>query len=90
MAPVRPFCVITVLLLVVLAVLPAQAQDGASLNGLDEFVNKAIRNREVPGLAIAIVKTTTKSQSEVRGKAAARNLPPRQVQQKCRRQIHRD
>lgn len=54
MAPVRPFCVFTVLLLVVLAVLPARAEDGASLNGLDEFVNKVIRNREVPGLAIAI------------------------------------
>lgn len=55
MAPVRPFCVITVLLLVVLAVLPARAQNGASLNGLDEFVNKAIKDWEVPGLAIAIV-----------------------------------
>ena len=43
MAPVRPFCVITMLLLVVLAVVPAQAQNGASLNGLDEFVNKAIQ-----------------------------------------------
>jgi len=41
MAPVRPFCVITVLLLVALAVLPARSQNGASLNGLDEFVNKS-------------------------------------------------
>lgn len=57
MAPVRRFCAITVLLLVVLAVLPARAQNGAaSPNGLDEFINKAIKEWEVPGSAIAIVK----------------------------------
>jgi CubicO group peptidase (beta-lactamase class C family) len=45
-----------VLLLVVLAVLPVRAQNGASPNGLDEFINRAIKDWEVPGLAIAIVK----------------------------------
>ena len=71
MAPVRPFCVITVLLLVLLAVLPAQAHNGASLNGLDEFGNKAIRNREVPGLAIAIVKDDYKVPVRIRFNAEA-------------------
>ena len=56
MAPVRRICVITLLLLVVFAVQPARAQNGAPLNGLDEFVDKAIKDWEVPGLAIAIVK----------------------------------
>lgn len=44
MAPVRRFCVITVLLVVVLAVLPPRAQNGASPKGLDKFVNQAIKD----------------------------------------------
>ncbi len=53
MAPQRRFRLIAFLLLV-LAV-PAYAQE-APLNGFDDYVNKALREWEVPGLAIAIVK----------------------------------
>lgn len=44
------------LILFILAIsLLAQAQD-APLNGFDDYVNKAMRDWEVPGLAVAIVK----------------------------------
>ena len=43
------------LFLVLAAFVPAYAQE-APLNGFDDYVNKALRDWEVPGLAIAIVK----------------------------------
>ena len=55
MAPQRCFRLITLLLFVLLTFLPAYGQD-APLNGFDDYVNKALREWEVPGLAIAIVK----------------------------------
>ncbi|MGI9067903.1 MAG: serine hydrolase [Pyrinomonadaceae bacterium] len=47
--------VVTLLLFVLVAFLPAYAQE-APLNGFDDYVNKALREWEVPGLAIAIIK----------------------------------
>jgi len=55
MTPQRHFRLITFLFLVLAALLPAYAQE-APLNGFDDYVNKALREWEVPGLAIAIVK----------------------------------
>jgi len=55
MTPPRRFCLITFLLLVMVAFQPARGQD-APLNGFDDYVNKALRDWEVPGLAIAIIK----------------------------------
>ena len=55
MIPQRRFRLITFFLFVLVAVPPAHAQD-APLNGFDDYVNKALRDWEVPGLAIAIVK----------------------------------
>ncbi len=49
------FCLITLLFLVVVAIHPVYGQE-APLNGFDDYVNKALRDWEVPGLAIAIVK----------------------------------
>ena len=51
----RCFRLITLLLFVSVTFLPAYGQD-APLNGFDDYVNKALREWEVPGLAIAIVK----------------------------------
>lgn len=44
------------LLILAFAVVPSAAAQDAPLNGFDEYVNKAIRDWEVPGIAIAIVK----------------------------------
>src|SRR5687767_9395596 len=55
MTPQRHFRLITLLFVVSVALLPAYAQE-APLAGFDEYVNKALREWEVPGLAIAIVK----------------------------------
>jgi CubicO group peptidase (beta-lactamase class C family) len=55
MPPQRCFRLITFLLFVSVTFLPAYGQD-APLNGFDDYVNKALREWEVPGLAIAIVK----------------------------------
>ena len=51
----RHFRLVGFLLLVLAAFLPVHAQE-APLNGFDDYVNKALRDWEVPGLAIAIVK----------------------------------
>ncbi|MGI8731980.1 MAG: serine hydrolase [Pyrinomonadaceae bacterium] len=51
----RHFRLITFLLFVLVAFHPALGQE-ASLKGFDDYVNKALREWEVPGLAIAIVK----------------------------------
>ncbi|MBA3255044.1 MAG: serine hydrolase [Pyrinomonadaceae bacterium] len=55
MTPPRRFCLIAFLLLVVVSFQPAHGQE-APLNGFDDYVNKALREWEVPGLAIAIIK----------------------------------
>ena len=55
MTPQRRLRLITFLLFAVVAFLPAYGQE-APLNGFDDYVNKALRDWEVPGLAIAIVK----------------------------------
>jgi beta-lactamase family protein len=55
MTPQRHFRLIVLLLFVVVSFLPAYAQE-APLNGFDDYVNKALREWEVPGLAIAIIK----------------------------------
>jgi CubicO group peptidase (beta-lactamase class C family) len=55
MTPQRHFRLTTLVFLVVAAFLPAYAQE-APLTGFDDYVNKALREWEVPGLAIAIVK----------------------------------
>ncbi len=55
MTPQRRFCLISFLLLVMVAFQPARGQE-APLNGFDDYVNKALRDWEVPGLAIAIIK----------------------------------
>src|SRR5687767_4980637 len=55
MNPQRHVRLITFLLFVLVAFTPALAQE-APLNGFDDYVNKALREWEVPGLAIAIVK----------------------------------
>ena len=55
MTPQRHFRLIILLLFVLVAFLPAYAQE-APLNGFDDYVNKALREWEVPGLAIAIIK----------------------------------
>lgn len=44
------------LLLVVVLAHVALAQNGSSLNGFDDYVTKALKDWEVPGVAIAIVK----------------------------------
>jgi hypothetical protein len=54
MTPQRHFRLITLLLVIFAAFVPAFAQE-APLNGFDDYVNKALRERDVPGLAIAIV-----------------------------------
>src|SRR5687768_15918990 len=51
----RLFCLIGQLLLVAVLAQVALAQNGA-LNGFDDYVNKAMKEWEVPGVAIAIVK----------------------------------
>src|SRR5688572_31624746 len=51
----RHFRLITFLFLVLAVFLPVYAQE-APLNGFDDYVNKALREWEVPGLALAIVK----------------------------------
>ena len=51
----RCFRLITFLLFVSVTFLPAYGQD-ASLSGFDDYVNRALREWEVPGLAITIVK----------------------------------
>ncbi len=51
----RRFCVISILLFFAVAFQPVRAQE-APLNGFDDYVNKAIRDWEVPGVAIAIIK----------------------------------
>ena len=56
MTPQRHLRLITLLFLVLVALLPAYAQE-APLSGFDDCVSKALREWEVPGLAIAIVKT---------------------------------
>ncbi|HEU4507333.1 MAG TPA: serine hydrolase [Pyrinomonadaceae bacterium] len=48
-------CVLVQLLLIAAVAQVALAQNG-SLNGFDEYVNKAMKEWEVPGLAIAIIK----------------------------------
>jgi len=55
MIPQRHFRLITLLFVALAAFIPAFAQE-APLNGFDDYVNKALREWEVPGLAIAIVK----------------------------------
>ncbi|MGI8835200.1 MAG: serine hydrolase [Pyrinomonadaceae bacterium] len=55
MTPQRCFRLINCLLFVLVAFHPAEGQE-APLNGFDDYVNKALREWEVPGLAIAIVK----------------------------------
>ncbi len=55
MTPQRHLRLITLLLFVLVAFHPAHAQE-APLNGFDDYVNKSLRDWEVPGLAIAIVK----------------------------------
>jgi len=55
MFPRRNFHLITFLFLLLAAFLPDYAQE-APLNGFDDYVNKALREWEVPGLAIAIIK----------------------------------
>ena len=55
MIPQRHFRLVTFLFLVLITLLPAYAQE-APLTGFDDYVNKALREWEVPGLAIAIVK----------------------------------
>jgi CubicO group peptidase (beta-lactamase class C family) len=49
------YCLLAQLLLVVALAQVALAQNG-SLTGFDEYVNKALKDWEVPGVAIAIVK----------------------------------
>jgi hypothetical protein len=51
----RCFRLIIFLLFVSVTFLPAYGQD-APLSGFDDYVNKALCEWEVPGLAIAIVK----------------------------------
>src|SRR5687767_1741612 len=51
----RLFCLIGQLLLVAVLAQVALAQNG-SLNGFDEYVQKSMKEWEVPGVAIAIVK----------------------------------
>lgn len=51
----RLFCLIGQLLLVAVLAQVALAQNGA-LNGFDDYVNRAMKEWEVPGVAIAIVK----------------------------------
>ncbi len=46
---------ITLLFLVAVAIHPVYGQE-APLNGFDDYVNKSLRDWEVPGLAVAIVK----------------------------------
>ena len=48
MTPQRHFRLVTFLLFVLVAFLPAYAQE-APLNGFDDYVNKALREWEVPG-----------------------------------------
>jgi len=55
MNPKRLSHLVALLLFVLVAFLPAYAQE-APLNGFDDYVNKALREWEVPGLAIAIIK----------------------------------
>lgn len=55
MTPKRQFCLFTCLLFLTVTFLPAYGRE-APLNGFDDYVNKALREWEVPGLAIAIVK----------------------------------
>jgi len=52
MPPLRP---VTILFLVLMSFHPIRGQE-APLNGFDDYVNKALREWEVPGVAIAIVK----------------------------------
>jgi CubicO group peptidase (beta-lactamase class C family) len=47
--------IIIAALLVVVQARPSPSQD-ATLNGFDDYVNKALKDWEVPGLAIAVVK----------------------------------
>src|SRR5688572_3314698 len=51
----RHFRFVIFLLFLFVAFRPALGQE-APLNGFDDYVNKALREWEVPGLAIAIVK----------------------------------
>jgi CubicO group peptidase (beta-lactamase class C family) len=51
----RRFSFIGFVLLMLMAWVPAPAQE-PPLNGFDDYVNKALRDWEVPGLAIAIIK----------------------------------
>jgi len=55
MTPQLHFRLIILLLFVFVAFHPTHGQE-APLNGFDDYVNKALREWEVPGLAIAIVK----------------------------------
>ncbi len=55
MTPKRRVRLFTCLFLVVVAFQPAIGQE-APLNGFDDYVNKSLRDWEVPGMAIAIVK----------------------------------
>lgn len=55
MVPRRHFRLLTFLFLLLAAFVPGYAQE-APLNGFDDYVNKALREWEVPGLAIAIIK----------------------------------
>jgi len=55
MTPPRHLRLITFLLFVVVVFPTTQAQE-APLAGFDDYVNKALRDWQVPGLAIAIVK----------------------------------
>jgi CubicO group peptidase (beta-lactamase class C family) len=55
MTPQRRLRLIVFLLFVLVAFNPARGQE-ARLEGLDDYVNKAIREWQVPGLAIAIIK----------------------------------
>ncbi|MFN2513783.1 MAG: serine hydrolase [Pyrinomonadaceae bacterium] len=55
MTPQRHFRLLTFLFFAVVVFHPAYGQE-APLNGFDDYVNKALREWEVPGLAIAIVK----------------------------------
>ena len=55
MRPQRHLRVVIFLLFVLVAFHPALGQE-APLNGFDDYINKALREWEVPGLAIAIIK----------------------------------
>jgi len=55
MTPLRSIRLIASML-VVLVVFPATQAQEAPLIGFDDYVNKALRDWEVPGLAIVIVK----------------------------------